>query len=92
MELIIFEKYLCFQYNEYGMQSIMEDNKKTQEPTKNKKKPIISAIVATVLVLLGASYAWFRLVIQGTKKVTIAAGELSLQIFFKIVFLDAFVI
>ena len=56
----------------------MKDKK--EEKKSNKKIIVISSILLALLLVLGVSYAWFRLVIQGTNKISITAGKLDLQI------------
>ncbi len=49
---------------------------------KEKKRiiPIIISIIAVILIVIGASYAWFTLTIEATKTNTLRVGNLALTL------------
>jgi len=55
-------------------------DKNIEEPVEknNKNKKLIIAIIALIVLLIGGTYAWYIITVQGTKENVIKAGKLSL--------------
>lgn len=50
------------------------------EEKKKRMVPIVISIIAVIIIVIGASYAWFTLTIEGTKTNTLRVGNLALTL------------